>query len=135
VLWTSSNPVLVTMSNVPGSFGQAEGIAQGTVTITAAFSGMVGLASLTVSDATLSSITIKPSSPTIALGAHQQFTATGTFSDGSTEPLTGQVIWTSSDIEVALINATGAISTTGTGTSTIEAAFGTVNDMTVLTVN
>jgi hypothetical protein len=45
------------------------------------------------------------------------------------------VTWTSSDIGVAIINSTGAISTTGTGTTTIMAAFGTVTDTTVLTVN
>jgi trimeric autotransporter adhesin len=135
VLWTSSSPSLATMSNASGSFGQAEGIAPGAVTITAAFSGMVGVASLTVSDATLTSITIKPPNPSIALGAHQQFSATGTFSDGSTEPLTGQVSWTSSDIGVALINATGAISTTGTGTSMIGASLNQVSGTTVLTVN
>ena len=135
VLWTSSNPLLATMSNVSGSFGQAEGVAPGPVTITAAFSGIVGVASLTVSDATLNSIAIKPLNPSIALGAHQQFTAMGTFSDGSTEPLTGQVAWTSSEIGVALINATGAISTTGTGTSTIGASLNGIGNMTVLTVN
>jgi hypothetical protein len=135
VLWTSSNASLATMSNVLGSFGQAEGIAPGAVTITATFSGMVGVVSLTVSDATLSLITIKPPNPSIALGAHQAFSATGTFSDGSTEPLTGQVSWTSSDIGVALINATGAISTTGTGTSMIGASLNQVSGTTLLTVN
>jgi hypothetical protein len=122
------------MSNVSGSFGQAEGISPGAVTITATFSGMVGVASLTVSDATLSSITIKPANPSIVLGAHQQFSATGMFSDGSTEPLTGQVSWTSTDIGVALINATGQISTTGTGTSTIGASLNEVSGTTLLTV-
>jgi trimeric autotransporter adhesin len=134
VLWTSSNASLATMSNVSGSFGQAEGISPGAVTITATFSGMVGVASLTVSDATLSSITIKPANPSIVLGAHQQFSATGMFSDGSTEPLTGQVSWTSTDIGVALINATGQISTTGTGTSTIGASLNEVSGTTLLTV-
>jgi trimeric autotransporter adhesin len=135
VQWTSSNPSVATMSVALGSYGQVTGIAPGTVTVTAVFAGQVGVASLTVTNATLSSIAIKPVNPTIALGSPQQFTATGTFSDGSTEPLSGQVTWTSSNIGVAIINSSGAISTTGTGTSTIEAAFGTVNNTTVLTVN
>jgi hypothetical protein len=135
VQWTSSNPSVATMSVALGSYGQVTGIAPGTVTVTAVFAGQVGVASLTVTNATLSSIAIKPVNPTIALGSPQQFTATGTFSDGSTEPLSGQVTWTSSNIGVAIINSSGAISTTGTGTSTIEAAFGTVSNTTVLTVN
>jgi hypothetical protein len=135
VQWTSSNPSVATMSVALGSYGQVTGNVPGTVTVTAVFAGQVGVASLTVTNATLSSIAIKPANPTIALGSPQQFTAIGTFSDGSTEPLTGQVTWTSSNIGAAIINGTGAISTTGTGTSMIEAAFGTVTDTTVLTVN
>ena len=135
VLWTSSNPALATISNASGSFGQAAGVAPGTVTVTAEFAGQLGLASLTVTNATLSSITIKPPNPTITLGGKQTFTAAGTFSDGTTENLNQQVVWTSSDIAVAIINSSGAISTTGTGTTTIEAAFGSVTDTTTLTVN
>jgi Big-like domain-containing protein len=135
VLWTSSNPAVATMSDASGSFGQAAGVAPGTVTILATFSGQVGVASLAVTNATVSSITIKPATADIALGSRQAFSATGTFSDGTTEDLGGQVTWSSSDITVAIINNTGAISTTGTGTTTIEAALGAVNDTAVLTVH
>ena len=135
VLWTSSNPAVATMSDASGSFGQATGVAPGTVTVIAVFAGQVGVASLTVTDATLSSITIKPASADIALGSPQGFSATGKFSDGTTQDLGSQVTWSSSDITVAFINNTGAISTTGTGTTTIEAALGTINDTAVLTVH
>lgn len=135
VLWTSSNPAVAIMSDASGSFGQAAGVAPGTASVIAAFSGQVGVASLTVTNATLSSITIKPASADIALGSRQGFSATGTFSDGTTEDLGSQVTWTSSDITVAIINSTGAVSTTGTGTTTIEAALGTANDTAVLTVH
>jgi len=134
-LWTSSNPAVATMGNAQGSIGSAAGNAPGTATVTAAFAGQVGVATLTVTDATLSSITIKPANPKIALGTRQQFAATGTFSDGTTESLSGQVAWSSSDITVAIIDNTGAVSTTGTGTTTIEAALGGVSDTTVLTVH
>lgn len=134
VLWTSSNPSVATISNASGSYGSAAGVAPGTVTVIAAFAGQVGVASLTVTDATLSAITINPPSPIINLGDRQQFSATGKFSDGTTENLSQQVIWTSSKPGVAIINSSGAISTTGTGTTMIEAAFGSVNDTTSLTV-
>jgi trimeric autotransporter adhesin len=58
----------------------------------------------------------------------------GSFSDGSTENLSTQVTWTSSNLAVALVNTSGGISTTGTGSTTIEAAMGSVNDSTTLTV-
>jgi trimeric autotransporter adhesin len=134
VEWTSSNSAFATMSNASGSFGFATGIAPGTVTVTAVFSGIIGTTPLMVTNATLSSIAIKPPNPTITLGAKQQFTATGTFSDGTTELLSGQVIWSSSDLTVAIINATGSVLTTGSGTTTIGAALGTVSDTTGLTV-
>ena len=126
VQWTSSDPTVATVSNVPGSVGQSAGMAPGTSTVTAAFSGMVGVNTLTVTDVTLTSITIKPGTADIPLGGKQQFTATGTFSDNSTENLSSQVIWSSSDTTVAIINSTGGISTTGTGTTNIGAQLETV---------
>src|SRR5271163_225689 len=136
VLWTSSDPSLATVSNASGSFGSAAGIAPGTVTVIAVFGGQIGSASVTVSDATLSTIAIKPANPTIAQGSRQQFSATGMFSDGSTENLSQQVTWSSSDVAVAIIDGSGAASTTTvTGTAAIAATFGAIDDTTVLTVN
>jgi len=136
VFWTSSNPSVTTLSDAVGSsFGSATGNAPGTATVTAAFPGLVGVAPLTVTNATLSSITIKPASPDVALGSAQQFVPTGTFSDGTTENLIEQVAWSSSDLAVAIIDKSGAVFTTGTGTTTISATLGSVSDTTVLTVH
>ena len=52
---------------------------------------------------TLSSIAVTPANPTILTGGTQQFTATGTYSDSSTQNLTGQVTWASSSTGVATI--------------------------------
>jgi hypothetical protein len=127
VLWTSSNPSLATMSNSLGSYGWANGIAPGTVTVIAAFGGLVGVASLNVTDAALTSITIAPANPGVDLGVRQQFSAQGSFSDLSTENLTQQVTWTSSDQAVAIINSTGLALTTGIGSTSIGA---TLNEFT-----
>jgi hypothetical protein len=127
VLWTSSNPSLATMSNSSGSYGWANGIAPGTVTVIAAFGGQVGVTSLNVTDATLTSITITPKNPSVGLGARQQFSAQGSFSDQSTEDLTQQVTWTASDQAVAIINSTGLALTTGIGSTSIGA---TLNEVT-----
>jgi hypothetical protein len=127
VLWTSSNPSLATMSNSLGSYGWANGIAPGTVTVIAAFGGQVGVASINVTDATLTSITITPKNPSVGLGARQQFSAQGSFSDQSTEDLTQQVTWTASDQAVAIINSTGLALTTGIGSTSIGA---TLNEVT-----
>ncbi|MFZ0561536.1 MAG: Ig-like domain-containing protein [Terriglobales bacterium] len=136
VLWTSSNPAFATMSNSLGSYGWANGIAPGTVTVIAAFGGQVGVASLNVTDATLTSIAITPANPSVTLGTRQQFSATGTFSDNSTEDLTQQVTWTSSDQAVAIINGAGLALTTGTGSTSIGASMnGVTATSATLTVN
>src|SRR6266849_5403898 len=90
-----------------GSQGLANCIASGNTVVSALFAGQVGTASLTVTNATLVSISVTPASASITLGSSQQFRAVGTFSDGSTVTITGQANWASSDIAVAIINSAG----------------------------
>src|SRR5204862_4513075 len=59
------------------------------------------------SAATLVSIAVTPANPSVAKGTTQAFTATGTFSDGSTQNLTNSVGWSTSSISVAPINSAG----------------------------
>jgi hypothetical protein len=56
---------------------------------------------------TLTSIDISPISPTIAVSATQQFTATGHFSDKTTSDLTTNANWSSSVTTVATIQNLG----------------------------
>lgn len=133
-IWTSSNSTVVTLSAASGSFGAAIGSAPGNSTVTAVLAGQVGLSPVTVTSATLTSLAITPVNPQIALGARQSFSAKGTFSDGSTQDLGSQVVWTSSDLTTAIINSTGAALTTGPGSTTIGASLAGVSDTTVLTV-
>ena len=67
----------------------------GTSTITATLGGVTGSTVLTVSPAVLQSIAVTPANPSVPEGRTEQFTATGTFSDNSTEDLTSQVTWAS----------------------------------------
>jgi hypothetical protein len=135
VNWTSSPASVATVSNAPSTEGLATGIATGNATITALFAGLAGQASLTVTNATLTSITIVPAMPDITLDGSQQFTATGNFSDGSTEQLTDQVTWTSSEATVATMSPDGLASPAGTGTTTITATMNGVKGTATLTVN
>ncbi len=90
---------------------------------------------LTVTAATLQSIAVTPANPSIAKGATQQFTATGTFSDGTTQNLTshGHVeFWHHA---TATISAAGLATGAGVGTSTIKATSGAINGSTVAHCN
>ena len=82
----------------------------------------------------LSSLELMPVSPTLLAGGSQQFTASGTFSDGSTEDLTGQVTWSSSDTSVATITASGLATAISPGAIKISSTVAGVADTNVLTV-
>jgi hypothetical protein len=83
---------------------------------------------------TLTSIAVAPANASIAAGTVQQFTATGTYSDGSTRDLTGSASWSSSDTSVATIDSTGRASGVGAGSTTIQAAADGASGSTGLTV-
>jgi trimeric autotransporter adhesin len=80
---------------------------------------------------TLSSLTIGPQDQTITTAQTLQMSATGTYSDGSTQDLTGKVNWSSDTTSCASINSAGVVTpvktVTGICTATISAASGTVS--------
>jgi Bacterial Ig-like domain (group 2) len=130
VAWNSQSPNVATIN---GS-GMVTAKSAGSTLITATSGSVVGSMTLTVAGATLKSIAITPANPTLARNATQQFTATGTFSDGSTQNLTGSVAWSSLTPAVATISATGIANTLTAGSSTIQASSGGVIGSTTLTV-
>lgn len=138
--WSSSNTSVATVSNS----GVATAVAKGTTTITVSSGNGSATASLIVSTAQLQSggLTISPTNPSVAqTQGTQQFTANGTFSDGSTQNLTNVVQWTSSNTSVATINNNG-VATLATGggqqvtiTATVTTSSGAVTANTTMTVN
>jgi hypothetical protein len=140
VNWGSTKTSVATISNATGTQGLATAVAVGTSTIKATAGGITGQTTLTVTSApTLTSITIAPALPSITVGSTLQFTATGTYSDGSTQVITTTVTWASVSTAVATVsNASGTqglATGVAVGTSTITATLGTVNSSTTLTVN
>jgi trimeric autotransporter adhesin len=130
VTWSSSATTVVAISNAPGSNGLATSISQGPATITATLGAISGSTGLTVTAATLASIAITPSNPSIADRTSQQFTATGTYTDNSTLNLTASVTWGSSDTAIASISnaagTNGLAAAAGIGVTSIGAALGAV---------
>jgi plastocyanin len=99
-------------------------------------SGMAG--TIVVMPATaisLTSISVTPANSTLGLGATQAYTATGTFSDNSTENITSQVTWASSNPSVATITSAGLATGVTAGTSTITASMSGITGSTGLTVS
>ena len=84
----------------------------------------------------LQSISVTPANPAILTGATQQFTATGTYSDSSTQNLTNQVVWSSSTPAVGTILQTGIATGLSSGSTTIQALMGEgLSASTLVTVN
>ena len=79
-------------------------------------------------------IAVTPANPSFALGTSQQLKATGTYTDGSVQSLTGSVTWASSNTSVATISSSGLATSLAQSTSEISATSGSVQGSTTLTV-
>ncbi|MDA8083476.1 MAG: Ig-like domain-containing protein [Nitrospiraceae bacterium] len=136
--WSSSDQNVATVSNASGSEGWAAGVRTGAATITATADGVSGSTSLTVLPV-LVSISVTPADRSLDIGATQQYTATGTYSDNSTKDLSGVVTWSSSAEAIATISnaagSTGLLAAVSAGQATVTATAGTVSGSTGLTVN
>jgi hypothetical protein len=130
VTWASGTPGTATIT----TGGLATGAGVGTSTISATSGSAVGSTVLTVTAATLQSIAVTPANPSIAKGLTEQFTATGTYSDSSTQNLTNSVTWALGTPGTATITTGGLATGAGVGTSSIGATSGSVVGSTVLTV-
>jgi len=130
VTWTSMDLTVATIS----AGGVAKAVGVGMATIQAKQGTVPGTADLTVTAAALVSIAVTPPNPSIAVGAKQQFGATGTFTDGGTQDLTGSVTWSSLNPGFATITTGGLATGVGIGAATIQAAQGGLKGTTTLTV-
>jgi len=126
VTWTSSQTGVAT---IDASSGLATAVALGTSNITAKSSNNVTASSvLTVSNKTVTGLTISPTSVTLSLSGTlgfsntAQFSATATYSDGTNGAVTPQ--WTSSNTSVVTINSNGLATAQGVNSATITASFG-----------
>jgi 6-phosphogluconolactonase (cycloisomerase 2 family) len=120
VTWNSSNMAVATID----TSGNATTVGTGTTTITATSCDgiMVGTATLIVGAAAPQGLQLSPAAPTISTGTTTLFTAVELLSDGTTQPLTGAVTWTSSITTTATIDMnTGVALGLAVGTSTITA--------------
>lgn len=124
--WSSASPAIATASNAPGQQGRVDALLPGTALITATCSGVAGSATVTVNDVTLSQLVVAPANPSAAAGFTQQLTATGLFSDGSSQPMTDFVTWGTGDASTALVsNAAGSeglVSALAPGSVTLTAS-------------
>src|SRR5437867_7404489 len=116
VSWSSSSSGVASISGA----GLATPVKSGQVTITATSGAISGSTTLTITTG-LTSIAVSSSASGINVGQTAQFTATGTYADGSTKDLTSSAIWTSSAPAVASISGSGLASGLKGGQASIMA--------------
>jgi hypothetical protein len=120
VTWSSATANIATIT----AGGAATGVKTGTDKITATMAGITSQP-VTLNVISLSAISVAPSSPAnMGVGSTQHFTATGSYSDGSTADFTSQVVWSSSNSTVVTIASGGIATAVGGGTTNIIATFG-----------
>lgn len=136
VTWTSDTKTVADFVTTAAP-NRVTGLAPGSAVLTATMKGVSATYKLTVSSATPTAITITPADPTLAKGLTKQFTATGTFSDTTTQDLTFDATWASSDATVASVSdaaaSKGLATSLAPGTTTISATFGGISGTTLLT--
>lgn len=128
VTWGSTDGTVAGVSNTAGTAGHVQAQGPGSVVISAILGQQTGAARIDVTQATLSSIDVTPANPSVAAGLPVTLQATGHYSDGSTQDLTDQVSWQSSDeTVVAVSNASGSrgqAATLAPGSATVTALYG-----------
>ena len=136
VSWTSSDRAVADVQ--PGTLAEVKGQATGSATIWARFGTVESQQTLTVSDAVLTSLDISPAAPSVVKGGVLALSALGHYSDGSQQDLTGQVVWSSADANLAGIDnsagGAGRVSGVDSGNVTVGAALDGVSATTTLTV-
>src|ERR1017187_3506901 len=130
VNWSSSAPTVMSVS----TSGLIFALAQGSSTIKATLGSVSGSKKITVTSVSLTSITVVLPPPPFAAGTKQQVQATGKFSDGSKQTLTGSVSWTSSSPNVATMDSLGRSTSLKAGSTTIIATLGPTSGSATLTV-
>jgi hypothetical protein len=130
VTWAGAMPSVMSLS----ATGLVTAVNLGTATITANDGPISGTTSVTVSAAVAVSLDVSPATPSITVGSVQQFRAVETFSDGTKNLVTNSAAWTSTNPDIAKVNASGVATGAGAGTANINAAYRSVTGSGSLTV-
>ena len=116
ITWSSSNPAVASVD----ASGNVSGVSVGATTITATSEGRSGQAAVTVTLPPVSTVSVTPTTDTLAIGTERTYSAV--LRDASNTVLTGRsLVWSSNNVAVATVSSTGVVSAVNAGTATISA--------------
>lgn len=129
--WSSSDTGKLTISDTAGSKGLGETKASGSVTITA----NLGSIEVNISAVTLSHLEISNTQTSLPINAMLQLQANGIYSDGSNSDLNSQVSWSTSDADVATIDANGLMNALKVGSIEVTITYQGLTTNTNIEIN
>lgn len=139
VSWTSDNQAVVTVASQNENAGKITSKSSGSTTITATLNDITGKVVFVPSTAILTSLSVDPKDIALPVGVPLNYTATGTYSDGTTFDITNMVQWESSNPGVVTVgneedNDKGKVTVKLLGAVEVRAFLNGVQDITNLTV-
>jgi hypothetical protein len=105
-VWRSTSPKTSIVTNAPGHWGTLLGRSAGSATLTVRVDGFQASLPVLVTAAALQQVDVHPPQAIVTF-APSRFSATGRFSDGTTQDVTGLVTWAPSERSVLRIRGTG----------------------------
>lgn len=133
VTWTVSDATIAAID----AAGTLTTKAMGMVDVQAALGGVTGKTTVVVMGTSLLSIQVTPGTVKVPAGVPQQFTATGTYSDGSMVDITLTAAWSTDGVAASVSNAagqTGLATGLSAGTVHVQAKLGAVTGSATFTV-
>src|SRR3569833_96381 len=121
VTWSSSDTTVAALS----ASGLITSYKSGSLIATAAKGSVSGTLGVTV--AGLKSITVTAPVPSLVSGATEQLTASAVYSESSTQSITSQAAWQSSDPTVAVVDAGGKLTAQKTGSVSVTATWNSIS--------
>lgn len=133
--WASSAPQAASVEPQPDGTVKVTALKPGSAIITVNADEASGEATLEVTNARLLSLQVSPATASVQAGTTQQFTAQGSYSDGSTADVTSSATWTTSNDAIATVSSTGlATGVAGGGPVTLTTTLGEVSATAQLSV-
>lgn len=116
VVWSAQDPAIASVSGA----GVVTAVALGSTQVAASYNGRSAVATITVQKTPVASVVVTPGQASAVVGAKVPFGAAA-FDAAQNRLADRAVVWSSSDLGVATVDATGTATAMAPGTATISA--------------
>ncbi|MBC2582922.1 Ig-like domain-containing protein, partial [Clostridium sp. DJ247] len=125
-VWSTSNANLATV-DANGFVTVPSTATSGTVYIRGTYNGKGAATTITISAPTFSSLRFNPSTATLRRGNTLQINSSAVMSDGTSQDVTASTVWSTSNANLATVDANGFVTIPSTATNSTVYIRGTYN--------